>query len=173
MRRQKNSPDVQDEAVVVQETGLGPSQMKVFTGSSTFLLDQPIFVGGPGSGPNPYDLLSAALAASAITTMRVYASGKHWPVDAIRLRVVRRAPTAASRETFLRQILLIGALDPCQRAELLEISTRCPVFVSIGRCIDVQTVLLASKRQEEPAISCGEHMRDVMRAFQFSSCDGR
>lgn len=51
MHRRQNSSLPQGEAIVVEETGLGPYQLKVRTGSATFLLDEPLVAGGLGSGP--------------------------------------------------------------------------------------------------------------------------
>ena len=48
-------------------------------GTATFLVDEPKDVGGLGSGPNPYDLLSAALGSCTLMTVRQYADLKKWP----------------------------------------------------------------------------------------------
>ena len=42
-------------------------------GDAAFLIDEPVAAGGLGTGPNPYDLLSAALGACTTMTIRLYA----------------------------------------------------------------------------------------------------
>jgi putative redox protein len=166
MHRRENSSLPQGEAIVAEETGLGPYQLRVRTGSATFLLDEPMVVGGLGSGPNPYDLLSAALAASTVTTLRTYAVSKQWSLQQIRIRLIRIRPVRRGREVLLRQIILLGALDEDQRAELLKIADQCPIHASLKRGFVFTTELLAGNRLDESAITRGEHMLEVRR-----SCD--
>jgi putative redox protein len=64
--------DVAGETIVVDETGKGDFQVEVKAGTSSFLMDEPVQAGGLGSGPNPYDLLSAAIGACALMTIRLY-----------------------------------------------------------------------------------------------------
>src|SRR5262249_39607146 len=78
MLKTKNAQAPPGEVLVIEETGLGPFLLRVRTGSCTFMVDEPIGSGGLSSGPDPYDLLHAAFAASAITTMRVYANQRKW-----------------------------------------------------------------------------------------------
>lgn len=163
MHRRENSSLPQAEAIVVEETGLGPYQLKVRTGSATFLLDEPILAGGLGSGPNPYDLLSAALAASTVTTLRAYALSKQWSLEQIRIRLIRHRPEGRGREVMSRQIILLGALDEVQRAKLLKIADRCPIHASLKRGFVFTTELLAENRMDESAITRGEHMLAVRR----------
>jgi len=54
---------------VAGETGKGDFQAEVKAGTSTFLMDEPVQAGGLGSGPNPYDLLSAAIGACALARL--------------------------------------------------------------------------------------------------------
>ena len=61
--------DVAGETIVVDETGKGDFQVEVKAGTSSFLMDEPVQAGGLGSGPNPYDLLSAAIGACALARL--------------------------------------------------------------------------------------------------------
>jgi uncharacterized OsmC-like protein len=54
---------------VAGETGKGDFQVEVKAGTSTFLMAGPVQAGGLGSGPNPYDLLSAAIGACALARL--------------------------------------------------------------------------------------------------------
>ena len=61
------------DAVTVSETGAGKFQVEVLAPGATFLADEPVEAGGLNSGPNPYDLLAAALGACTVMTLRLYA----------------------------------------------------------------------------------------------------
>ena len=85
--------DVAGETIVVDETGKGDFQVEVKAGTSSFLMDEPVQAGGLGSGPNPYDLLSAAIGACALMTIRLYARRKQWPLERVRLKVTHHRDT--------------------------------------------------------------------------------
>ncbi len=59
-------------------------------GKASFIVDEPEKLGGLGSGPTPFNLLSAALAACTTMTLRLYAARKGWPVERIRTGVRHR-----------------------------------------------------------------------------------
>ena len=124
--------------VIVTETGLGGYQVEVKVGDSSFLADEPKAVGGLGSGPNPYDLLSAALGTCTVLTTRLYANRKGWPLKRASASVVHIAPSAGGRDMFERVLTLEGDLDEEQRARLLDIASRCPVSRTLERGSDIQ-----------------------------------
>jgi putative redox protein len=129
------------EKVLVQETGAGLYQVRADAAGSTFLIDEPVALGGLGSGPNPYDLLSAALAACTAMTVRLYVDRKRWPVDHIAVRVGHQRRTYAARDRFDRELMIEGVLNDTQRARLLEIANGCPVHMTLSRGADVHTAL--------------------------------
>jgi putative redox protein len=153
-----------DETIVIDETKAGTFQVKVTAGSSTFLVDEPAAVGGLDSGPNPYDLLSAAVGSCSLMTMRLYADRKKWPLERIRVKVTHHRDGLAGRDRFLREIQLFGALDEAQRARIVAISKRCPVHLTIERGSDVETVLLPNTPMDDTAIGRCEHMLDMSEA---------
>ena len=61
------------EIILVEETGAGRYQVEVHAGATTFLVDEPQAFGGLGSGPNPDDLMCAALGACTVMTVVVLA----------------------------------------------------------------------------------------------------
>jgi putative redox protein len=153
-----------DETIVIDETKAGTFQVKVTAGSSTFLVDEPAAVGGLDSGPNPYDLLSAAVGSCSLMTMRLYADRKKWPLKRIRVKVTHHRDGLAGRDRFLREIQLFGALDEAQRARIVAISKRCPVHLTIERGSDIETVLLPNTPMDDTAIGRCEHMLDMSEA---------
>jgi putative redox protein len=167
MARPTHAANSPGEAIVVEETGLGPFQLRARTGSVTFHIDEPISVGGMGAGPNPYDLLSAALAASSISTMRVYASTRKWRLDRIRVRLVYTRNVSPHRDAMLRQVALVGPLTDAERNKLLKIVERCPIQLSLGRALEVRTELLSEAVLDDSlAETRGEHMRQIIKVCE-------
>jgi putative redox protein len=135
--------------VTVQETRQARLQQQITAGAHRFLADEPVAAGGNDSGPNPYDLLLAALGACTAMTLRLYAERKALALDriAVRLRHSRiHAADCESCETregmidhIERTIRLEGTLDAAQRARLLEIADKCPVHRTLTSEIDIRT----------------------------------
>src|SRR5688500_15912351 len=67
-----------DTGVVARPTGAGRFQARVALRGGPIFADEPAEVGGMDSGPTPYELLSAALAACTAMTLRLYAERKGW-----------------------------------------------------------------------------------------------
>ena len=112
-------------------------------GKTKFFADEPENVGGLGSGPNPYDLLAAALGSCTAMTMRLYADRKNWPLKRARVMVSHSRSALQARDVFNRDIHLEGPLDDTQRARLIEIAERCPVHVTLQRGSDITTHLVS------------------------------
>jgi putative redox protein len=66
------------DGVRVRATGQGRFQQMIETGPHRLVADEPEAFGGLGSGPSPYDLLSAALGACTSMTFALYAERKGW-----------------------------------------------------------------------------------------------
>ncbi|MGH6908624.1 MAG: OsmC family protein [Phenylobacterium sp.] len=154
------------ESVVVEETrGGGRYQVEVRAGGVSFLADEPVASGGLGSGPNPYDLLGAALGACTAMTLRLYADRKAWPLERVKVLVNHERSGLDARDQFIREIRLEGALDEAQRTRLLEIANRCPVHGTLERGADVRTTLIDFEPVPEPAeTDIDQHMRDMCEA---------
>ncbi|GAO79302.1 MULTISPECIES: bifunctional alpha/beta hydrolase/OsmC family protein [unclassified Sphingopyxis] len=111
-----------------EETRLGKFQLAMRAGKAAFIADEPESAGGLGSGPTPFNLLSAALAACTTMTLRLYADRKGWPVDRIRTGVTHRKDKGFDKpDIFSRRVEITGAIDDAQHAELLGVADRCPV----------------------------------------------
>jgi putative redox protein len=130
------------ETIIVAETGLGKYQVEARVGDAAFLIDEPVAAGGLGSGPNPYDLLSAALGACTTMTLRLYAGRKGWPLQRVRVAVKHSRTDLNARDLFETDIALEGDLDDTQRARLMEIAERCPVHLTLARGSQVRNILL-------------------------------
>ncbi len=124
----------------------------VRTSGFDVLMDEPLSAGGTDLGPNPYDLLAAALGACTTMTLRLYADRKGWPLEAASARVAHRKvdPSAAAAgedapprriDAFDVRVWLEGPLDDDQRARLLEIAHRCPVHRTLTSDVQVEVRL--------------------------------
>jgi putative redox protein len=130
------------ETILVAETGLGKYQVEARVGDAAFLIDEPVEAGGLGSGPNPYNLISAAVGACTTMTVRLYANRKGWPLTRVRTAVRHTRASLQTKDVFDLDIALEGALDDAQRARLMEIAERCPVHLTLARGSDVRANLM-------------------------------
>ena len=115
-------------------------------------VDEPVSFGGGDAGPNPYELLLAALGACTSMTLRIYAARERLPLEGVRVHLRHsriHAVDCASCQTqegritrIEREIELAGPLDPAQRQLLLAVADRCPVHRTLVSEIDIQTRLV-------------------------------
>ena len=136
--------------VIVTESGNGSLQQLVTVGRHHIVADEPVPIGGD-TGPNPYDLLLAALGACTAMTLRMYANHKGLPLEnvTVSLRHGRiHAEDCAECETTAgfvdgidRTIQIEGPLTREQRDRLLEIADKCPVHRTLTSETVVRTVL--------------------------------
>ena len=130
------------KGVTATETGSGTLQVAIRSGEHEIIADEPVCVGGLGSGLSPYDLVSAGLAACTAMTMRLYANRKGMPLKQARVTVDHsKIAGMVPPDRFTRVIALDGPLDAAQRAKLLAIAERCPVDLTMVRGSDVETRL--------------------------------
>jgi putative redox protein len=156
----------QGDPVILEETGLGRFQIAARIGSSAFLVDEPVSSGGLGTGPNPFDLLSAALGSCTAMTMRLYAERKTWPLTRARVRVTHHRGSLQGRDSFHREITLEGLLDEAQRTRLMEIAERCPVHLTLERGADVTSRLVPPEAGFGDANQPSEHLRTMEEACE-------
>jgi putative redox protein len=135
------SANSEGDVTRVAETGLGRYQVEARVGRAALLIDEPVEAGGLGSGPNPYDLLSAALGACKTMTIRLYADRKKWPLSHVEVAVRHRRAALDAKDIFDVEVILDGPLGEAERARLMEIGDRCPVSVTLTRGAEVHSRL--------------------------------
>jgi putative redox protein len=146
----RNANDNTPGFVIVRETHNGKFQLEIVSGQHRLIADEPVSAGGLDSGPNPYDLLLAALGACTSMTLRLYADQKKLPLRRVEVRLRHDRIYAAdcaeceTKEGLLdhieRVISLEGDLDATQRARLMEIADKCPVHRTLTSEVRIRTV---------------------------------
>jgi putative redox protein len=106
--------------------------------------DEPESKGGNNLGPNPYDLLAAALGECTAITIRWYALREGWPVEHVHVQVRHGKRMEAGSELvideFHKTISIIAPdLAEDRRQKLFEIAERCPVHQTLTGTIRVAT----------------------------------
>ncbi len=135
-----------DTGVIAEATGAGKFETAIRVRETRILADEPVEVGGMATGPTPYELLSAALAACTSMTLRLYAERKRWTLPPFTVEVAHSLVPAgpgdpAPRDRFDRQLAFDAPLDPVQHAKLLEIADKCPVHRTLMRGFEIRTSL--------------------------------
>jgi putative redox protein len=162
----ESADNPRDETIILEETRFGDFQVKVRSGCATFYVDEPFGVGGLASGPNPYDLLSAAIGASSLMIMRLYATQMNLPLEDVRVRVTHSRRGLQAQDIFVKEVQLVGPLTNVQRQAIFEVSNRCPVQLTISRGSEIRTHLLSNEAMDDTATTLCEHARDMREAIQ-------
>ena len=136
--------------VTVHGAASGLAQ-EILVGRHRLPADEPVSAGGTDTGPNPYDLLLAALGSCTSMTIVLYARRKQWPLEAVTVRLRHSKIHAADCEScetrdgrldrIDRDVELTGSLSEEQRERLLEIAGKCPVHRTLTSEIVIETRL--------------------------------
>jgi putative redox protein len=131
--------------------GISRLAQEILVGRHRLAADEPLEAGGSDVGPNPYDLLLAALGACTSMTLRLYADHKKWPLEHVRVHLSHQKIHAAdcadceTREGKIdlieRKITVSGPLDDSQRQRLLDIAEKCPVHRTLHSEIKIASRL--------------------------------
>jgi len=112
----------------------------ITTGHHKFTVDEGPELGGKDAGPAPYDLLTSALGACTVITLRMYAQRKQWPVTAVHadIHFVRQDKV----ESIDRTLRVEGAVDDEQKKRMADIAERTPVTLTLKRSMEIRTKLV-------------------------------
>ena len=137
---------------ITASVGASGYRTEITAGQHRFLADEPVALGGTGTGPTPYELLLGALGGCMAMTLRMYADRKRWPLHGVRIHLrTERAheqdcENCETEEVGMprvaRRIELDGPLTDEQKERLHQIADRCPVKQTLQRGILVETVTL-------------------------------
>jgi putative redox protein len=151
--------------VIARPTGNGRFQAEIAVPGGTIIADEPVEAGGDGTGPTPYELLSAALAACTAMTLKLYAERKGWALPPFSVAAAHEILPAGAdgtppRDLFSRHIAFEGPLGPEEQGKLLAIADKCPVHRTLMRGFEIVTDIgsgAAALRAEPPT----QHERDM------------
>lgn len=123
---------------LVKETKDSVFSASVEVGTHSFIVDElPENEGGKDLGPSPFDLLTAALSACTVMTMRWYAEKKGFPLVQAEVKVVHDQKS----NHFVKEIILHGdELTEEQKDKLVDIAGKCPVQKALLGDITIDTV---------------------------------
>src|SRR3954469_1273056 len=117
----------------------GAGTLNARAGASLFSIGGPDGRGGTAAGANPYELLSASLAACTAMTIRLQARRRKIPLSHIAVAVSYHHGGDGGRDFFLGLISLPGSLGDDDRAQLLLAANMCPVGRTLGFSADIRT----------------------------------
>jgi putative redox protein len=135
---------------VCVDSGTMRFAQKVSVGAHAFQADEPSENGGNDAGPNPHELLLAALGACASITVQMYADRKQWPLEGVHVRLSyvrvpledQPDPKTGMVDGIEMGISCCGDLSQDQQRRLLEIAGRCPVHRMLTSQMQIHTRLL-------------------------------
>ncbi|HEV2979392.1 MAG TPA: OsmC family protein [Casimicrobiaceae bacterium] len=119
---------------------VGSIAHEVRIGPHVSLSDEAKPSGGEDLGPNPHELLDAALASCTALTLMLYARHKGWGLEGVEAEVSHREADGVYR--MRRDIRLVGALAPAERERLLEIANKCPVHRTLSGRFEITSALI-------------------------------
>jgi putative redox protein len=138
------------EPVIVRSNGSFRNEITI--GPHHLVADEPLEAGGHGEGPTPYDFLSSALGVCTSMTLHYYAAREHIPLEGVEVTLFNDRMHAKDCADCLNtngyvhrfdvKIRVIGPLTAEQRAKLLDIARRCPLYKTLTSEIKINEVLL-------------------------------
>ncbi len=126
-------------AVRTTKAAAGAVTVQLSIGPHVLLADTSTANGGDDLGPDPHELLDAALASCTALTLALYARRKGMKLADIEIEVEHEESDGVYR--MRRDVRLVGDLSADERARLLEIANRCPVHRSLSGRFEITSRL--------------------------------
>mgnify|MGYP000895693111 CR=1 FL=1 len=114
-------------------------QTAIVTGHHTLTADEGPQLGGKEVGPGPYELLTSALAACTVITLRMYAERKQWPVTGVHADVT--FVRDGDKQHIDRVLTIEGPVDTEQKKRMADIAERTPVTLTLKGGLEIRTRL--------------------------------
>ena len=127
--------------IKVHKASDGRFKQVVEVRANSLISDVPVDHGGEDAGPEPHDLLDAALGACTAITVTMVAQRKQMPLQDVRVEVTRDEANGLYK--LHRRVELVGALDDAQREYLLGIANKCPIHKALNGRFEISTELVS------------------------------
>lgn len=108
-------------------TRAGHFKQAVRIRSHQLTVDEPKEIGGEDTGPNPEELLAAALASCTAITMEMYAQRKGWDIDGVEVEADYTPAERGCPTRFSMTLRIPEGLPDDVAQKLRVIATKCPV----------------------------------------------
>lgn len=128
-------------AVRTTKAAAGAIAQQLQIGPHYLVTDTPKENGGDDLGPDPHELLDAALASCTALTVTLYARRKGIRLVNVEVEVDHDEHEGLYR--MRRDIRLTGELADAERARLLEIANKCPVHRTLSGRFEIVSTLVA------------------------------
>jgi len=125
--------------IKVSKSPDGKLQQRIEIGRNVFFADVDEADGGDDAGPDPHDLLDAALGACTALTVTMVAQRRKLPLTDVRVEITHEEGGGLYK--LNRRIELVGELDDAQRAYLLGIANKCPIHKALQGRFEIETQL--------------------------------
>ena len=100
---------------------------EVRIGRHLLTADEPHEAGGEDQGPNPQELLAAALASCTAITIEMYAERKGWDVGALEVNCEYEQAERGAPTEFKLTLRVPAGLSADQVERISAIAAKCPV----------------------------------------------
>lgn len=105
----------------------------------TWLVDEPVELGGADLAAKPDEILLSALTSCKIITVKMYAERKGWDVRKVSVKLVLGDKVGEKTE-ILKTIQIEGDLDETQMERLIQVSERCPVAKLLANSFEFRLI---------------------------------
>ncbi len=126
---------------ITAHTGNELYKTEIRSETNFIVSDEPESSGGKDLGFSPKELLAASLASCTGITLRMYANRKGWDLTDIKVEITFDTDSVDNKFKIIRNIILSGSLDDSQKARLLNIADKCPIYKIITNPIEITTEL--------------------------------
>ena len=123
--------------IQIQKAADGVLAQIITAGRNQFLADVSEAQGGDELGPDPHELLDAALAACTALTVTMVAQRKKIPLQDLKVQITHVEADGLYQLT--RRLEFIGALTDEQKAYLTGIANKCPIHKALSGRFEIAT----------------------------------
>jgi putative redox protein len=126
-------------AVRTTKAAAGAVAVQLAIGQHFLIADTSAENGGDDLGPDPHELLDAALASCTALTLTLYARRKGMKLAKVEVEVDHDESDGVYR--MRREVRLVGELSANERTRLLEIANKCPVHRTLSGRFEITSRL--------------------------------